>query len=176
MKTKTLFIILFALILIGVLYVTTKYAEELQSVQSSSNTNTTNVPVLKIKPFVITYKTFNGTYNGSKSFLIKYPSSWVSVNAGETTTSENITFQDTKGDSMLFNVYNSCENISNIQGHNTTLYGFKGVEIENSKSLSFYSPAFSIVLKYNNSQRLNVFDTAIQSLKLYGSFTKCLSS
>ncbi len=175
MKTKTLFIILFALILIGVLYITTKYAEELQNVQNTNNQSLKNAPVFNVKPFVITYKTFNGTYNGAKSFALEYPSSWTTINAGESTGSETITFQDTKGNSLGVNVYSSCENIQNIQGKNVTLYGYKGVEIMNSNSLSFYSPAFSIVLKYNNSQRLNVFNTAMHSLKLYGAFAKCLT-
>ena len=176
MKTKTLFIILFALILIGVLYITTKYAEELQNVSNSNNSTVSNSPIFKVKPFVITYKTFNGTYNGVNSFAVKYPSLWTSTNAGETKGSESITFQDTKGDSLIINVYSSCEKIQNIQGKSVTLYGYKGIEIMNSNSLSFYSPAFSVVLKYNDSQRLNVFDTAVQSMKLYGNFAKCLSS
>ena len=79
MKSKVLFIILFSLILIGFLYITTIYAEELQSLNSQNTPAYTGNVVSTSTAVNIKYSTFNGTYSNSKSFSFSYPQGWKAI-------------------------------------------------------------------------------------------------
>ncbi len=172
MKSKVLFIILFSLILIGFLYITTIYAEELQSLNSQNTPAYTGNVVSTSTAVNIKYSTFNGTYSNSKSFSFSYPQGWKAINVAQLTNSEIAEFGLQKYN-VTINTYLSCQNISKDKGANTVIAGYTGVENVNSKGVSFYASNFNIILNYESIYKIAVFDHIINSLKLYNQFVKC---
>ena len=175
MNRKLLFIIIFALLLIVALYTTTKYAQYLKNISSSSNSNVSNVssPIYIPKLTPIEYATFVGEYNGNPSFSIIYPKNWKPISVAQLTNSE-IASYGLNGDSITLNVYLSCQDLSSVSGNNITLYGFSGIETSNSSSIGFYSKNFNLVLVYpQGTERSAIFNYVMSKLKLYPPFVSC---
>jgi hypothetical protein len=175
MNRKLLFIIIFALFLIVVLYTTTRYAQYLKNISASSSNNVSNVsnPISIPKLTPIGYTTFVGEYNGKPSFSITYPKKWKSINVAQLTNSE-IASYGLDGDSITFNVYLNCQDLSSVSGNNITLYGFNGIETSNASSIGFYSKSFNLVLVYpQGTERSAIFNYVMSKLKLYSPFVSC---
>ncbi len=183
MKTKTLFIVIFALLIIVVLYITTKYAEELQKISTqSSNSYVSNVaPTPKLVTPPITYSLFKGTYNGTQSFNINYIQGWTMASAVETPSSESATFKDSSStNTETITVYSKCQSMTAYNTRNgagsvskETEGLYTGYLVSNKNLVSFYNPGFSLVLNYNNIQRTQVLDSILKSLVLYNQFQTC---
>ncbi len=170
MKSKVLFIILFSLIIIGVLYVTTIYAQELQTVgNKNANTYVKNI-VPQDNSVIIPYSKFNGTFGPSQSFSFDYPSGWKSINVNEMTNSEIASF-GLNNSSITVNVYLSCNNNTKIKGKNITMNGYQGIETITNKSIGLYGKNFNVVLNSSNSDRVQIFDHIVKSLNLYNKFS-----
>lgn len=174
MKYKYLILILFALIVIGILYVTTLYAQELQSFSSNNVSYQQNVYIPQNQVNIL-YQRFKGTYNNSKSFSFDYPKGWNALNVNQLNGSEVASFGLNQS-SVTVNVYLKCQNISKEKGKNVTLDGYKGIENITREGITFYSSNFNIDLVYNNSYKVDVFDHIIKSLKLYNGFSSCSNS
>ncbi len=183
MKTKTLFIVIFALLIVVVLYITTKYAEELQKISTqSSNSYVSNVaPTQKLVVPPITYSLFKGTYNGSPSFDINYIKGWTMTSATETPNSESAIFKDaTSTNTETITVYSKCQSMTpyttakgSLSGSKETEGSYTGYLVSNKSSVSFYNPGFSLVLNYTSTQRMQVLDNLLKSLVLYNQFQNC---
>ncbi len=187
MKTKTLFIVIFALLIIVVLYITTKYAEELQKISTqSSNSYVSNVaPTPKLVTPPITYSLFKGTYNGTPSFDINYIQGWTMTSASETPNSESATFKSVTN-SETITVYSKCQSMTPYTGKVSSSGAssggsitketeglYTGYLVSSKNILSFYNPGFSLVLNYSSTQKIQVLDSLLKSLVLYNQFQNC---
>ena len=169
MKSKVLFIILFSLVIIAVLYITTIYAQELQTVGNKNTTYSKNI-ISQNNSVNVIYTKFSGTFGPQKSFSFEYPSGWKSINVNQLTQSEIASF-GLNGSSITVNVYLSCNNNSSIKGKNITLYGYTGVENITAKNVGFYAKNFNVSLSSQSADKMQIFDYILNSLKLYNKFS-----